>query len=163
MKKFLFAVLAGAVAVPAYAAPGDTSTAQGTATAQIVAPITLTHVSGAALSFGTLTAGTGGTVTISTGSVRTVGGDVSGITGVAPAADAFTVTGDANRSFAITTGGGSVTNGGNSMAFTTTAAPTASLSGSGTASFRVGGTLTVGANQAPGSYTGTYNATVTYN
>ncbi|WP_228242560.1 DUF4402 domain-containing protein [Porphyrobacter sp. GA68] len=163
MKKFLFAVLASSIAVPAYAAPGDSSTAQGTATAQIVAPITLTHVSGAALSFGTLTAGTGGTATVSVGSVRTVGGDVSGITGVAPAADAFTVTGDANRSFSITTAGGTVANGGNSMAFTTTAAATGALSASGTASFRVGGTLTVGNNQAPGSYTGTYNATVSYN
>lgn len=163
MKKIVLAVLAGAVAMPAMAAPGDTATTQGTATAQIVAPITITHTAGAALSFGTMTAGNGGLVRVDAAGAGTVSGEVTLVAGVATSSDAFTVTGDANRSFSITTGNGNVTAGANSMAFTTTAATSGTLNGSGTASFRVGGTLTVGSNQAAGSYTGSYNATVTYN
>lgn len=75
MKKILLVAAAAAIATPAFAAPGDTATTQGSATATIVAPITLTHNS-AALAFGTLTSGTGGgTVTVSSG------GTVSGTTG----------------------------------------------------------------------------------
>lgn len=163
MKKIVLAVLAGTIAMPALAAPGDTATTQGTATAQIVAPITITHNAGAALSFGTITAGNGGLVRVDSAGAGTVSGEVTLVAGVATSSDAFTVTGDANRSFSITTGNGTVSAGANSMAFTTTAATSGTLNGSGTTSFRVGGTLTVASNQAAGSYTGSYNATVTYN
>jgi hypothetical protein len=37
------------------------------------------------------------------------------------------------------------------------------LSASGAASFTVGGSLTVAGTEAAGAYTGSYNATVTYN
>jgi hypothetical protein len=40
---------------------------------------------------------------------------------------------------------------------------TSQLSASGTDSFRIGGRLTVGASQASGNYSGTYNASVDYN
>jgi hypothetical protein len=36
------------------------------------------------------------------------------------------------------------------------------LNGSGSATFAVGGTLSVSANQASGNYTGTFNVSVTY-
>lgn len=164
MKKIALVAALAAFSVPAAAAPGDTDTAQGSATAQIVAPISITHTSGAALAFGTLTAGGGGTVTVTTGGVATEGGDVSILTGSTNSADSFSVTGDPSRSFSVSTTGGTVASGTNQMNFTT-AVNNASetLSGTGTFTLRVGGTLTVGASQAPGSYTGSYDATVTYN
>ena len=163
MKKIVFAAFAVAFAVPAAAAPGDTATTQGTANAEIVAPITITHDNGAALDFGTLTAGGGGTVVVTSAGVGSDTGDVTLLTGSTNAADSFTVSGDANRAFTIVTGTGSVASGSNTMSFTTSpSAASGTLSGTGSASFTVGGTLTVGANQAPGTYTGSYDATVTY-
>ena len=163
MKKIVFAAFAVAFAVPAAAAPGDTATTQGTANAEIVAPITITHDNGAALDFGTLTAGGGGTVVVTSAGVGSDTGDVTLLTGSTNAADSFTVAGDANRSFTIVTGAGQVDSGPNNMTFTTTpSAASGTLSGTGSATFTVGGTLTVGASQAPGTYTGSYDATVTY-
>ncbi len=53
MKKILlFAAAAATISTPAFAAPGDTADATGAATAEVVAPITITHVSGASLNFG---------------------------------------------------------------------------------------------------------------
>lgn len=92
-----------------------------------------------------------------------VTGEVNFVAGSANTADAFTVSGDASRAFTISTAGGSVTSGTNSMAFTTTSATSGTLNSSGAAGFSVGGELTVGSAQAAGSYTGTYDATVTYN
>lgn len=165
MKKFLFAaVVAAALPGTAFAASGNTSTANGTATATVVAPIVLTHTSGAALNFGKFTTGTGGSVTVSAAGAASVGGDVGLVPGSTSTADAFTVAGDGGRSFSIVTTGGTVTSGSASMSFTTTpSASAATLGTAGTASFTVGGTLTVGATAVAGSYSGTYSATVTYN
>lgn len=163
MKKIVLAAVAATFAVPAAAAPGDTATDQGTATATIVAPISITHDAGAALGFGLMTAGNGGTVVVTTAGAGTATGDVVLVSGSTNSADSFTVTGDAGRSFSIVTTGGTVDSGGNSMPFTTTAAGSGTLSAGGTAAFSVGGTLTVGNGQAAGSYTGSYDATVTYN
>ena len=122
MKKIILA--AALVLLPsgsAYAA-----TANGTANATVVAPISVAHNSGAALNFGTFTADTGGTVTVTAG------------------------------------GSGSVSDGTNSMAFTTTPSAATGTLSSGTATFTVGGTLTVGSGQAANAYTGSYVATVNY-
>jgi hypothetical protein len=74
------------------------------------------------------------------------------------------VGGEANRTFAITTTGGSVSNGSVSMSFSTTpSAATGTLNNSGAAAFSVGGTLTVPGTATAGNYVGTYDATVTYN
>ncbi|MFK4004563.1 DUF4402 domain-containing protein [Qipengyuania sp. NPDC077563] len=165
MKKL--AILAAAAAVvsgPAMAAPGDTATAQGAATAEVVAPITLAHQTGAALDFGTFTTGTnGGTVTVDLTGAGVATADVTLIGGSVEAADLFDVTGDVNRSFAISTTPGSVSNGTDTMNFTTSAPASASLNGSGAASFAVGGVLTVAGGESSGSYTGTYDVTVSYN
>ena len=164
MKKIALVAALAAFSVPAVAAPGDTDTAQGSATAEIVAPISITHNLGAALAFGTLTAGNGGTVSVTTGGVATPSGEVTVLTGSTTSADAFTVTGDPSRSFSVTTTGGSVTSGTNSMTFTTAVDNTSeTLSAGGTFALSVGGTLTVGSGQAAGLYTGSYDATVTYN
>jgi spore coat protein U-like protein len=50
----------------------------------------------------------------------------------------------------------------NTMAVQVAGAATGTLA-NGTVALPVGGTLTVGANQAAGSYTGTYTMTVEYN
>ncbi|MBX9885891.1 MAG: DUF4402 domain-containing protein [Novosphingobium sp.] len=164
MKKI---ILASAIvlisASPAFAASGNTSSATGSATATIVEPIVLTHVATAALGFGTITTGTGGTVTVSSAGIGSVGGDVAFVPGSVNSADRFTVSGDAGRTFAITTTGGNVSAGSTNIAFTTSAsAATGTLTG-GTAAFSVGGQLTLAGTEAAGAYTGTYSATVTYN
>jgi hypothetical protein len=154
----------GASASPAFAASGNTSSASGSATATVVQPIVLTHTSGAALGFGRFTTGTGGSVIVSSAGVGSVSGDVAFVPGSSNSADAFTVTGDASRSFSISTGSGSVTDGTTSIGFTTAAsAATGTLSAGGTASFSVGGELTLAGTEAAGAYAGTYSATVTYN
>lgn len=164
MKKIILAAAAVAFATPAMAAPGDTATDSGTATAEIVAPITITHDAGAALDFGIVIPGTAaGTVVVSQTGAGSVTGDALFVSGSTNAADSFTVTGDASRAYTIVTTGGSVASGTNTMSFTTSAPASSTLSATGSDSFSVGGTLSVGANQAAGVYTGTYSATVTYN
>ena len=165
MKKLsVCAVLAAAaISAPAMAAPGDTATAQGSATAEVVAPITLTHVSTASLDFGTFTTGTGGgTVTVDTAGAGTAGGEVTLIGVSVEAADEFEVAGDADRTFSITTTAGQVTNGTDTMDFTTTAAANGTLDASGAAGFFVGGELTVVGGESAGVYNGTYDVTVAY-
>lgn len=150
--------------VAARAASGNTSTAAGTASATIVAPIVLTHTTGSALNFGKFTVGTGGTVTVTPGGVGSTTSDVGFVPGGSgTTADQFTLTADANRAFGITTTGGTISNGTKTMTFTTLpSAATGTSSATGTGSFSVGGTLTVTGTETAGSYTGTYNATVQY-
>jgi hypothetical protein len=165
-KRILAAVAIAATfgtVVDAKAASGNSSTAAGTASATVVAPIVLTHTSGSALNFGKITVGAGGTVVVTSGGSGSVTGDVGFVPGSTNAADAFSLTGDNSRNFGITTTSGTITNGTKTMNFTTAASSaTGTTSSTGTYSFTVGGTLTVTGTETPGSYTGTYNATVTY-
>jgi hypothetical protein len=157
MKKIVLA----AVLVALSSGAAHAATATGSATATIVTPIAITHVSGATLDFGTFDAGTGGSVSVTQGGVGSVGGGVLFVSGNANSADAFDVTGEGSRAFNISTTGGTVSNGSATMAFTTSSPTTGTLS-SGAASFNVGGSLTVAAGQAIGTYTGSYSATVVY-
>jgi hypothetical protein len=161
---FATAIIASIITpVSAKAASGNTSTATGSASATIIAPIVLTHTSGATLNFGKFTTGSGGTVVVTSGGVGSVTGDVGFVPGSTNAADSFALTGDISRNFGITTTGGSITNGSSSMTFTTTpSAATGTTSSTGAATFTVGGTLTVGTGLVTGSYSGTYTATVQY-
>lgn len=170
MKKLILAAAAATFAVPAAAAPGNTATAtDGSADAVIVSPITITHVTGATLNFGTIVPDTAGSSVVeidTSGAGSVLSGDAVVVDNTSWSADSFDVTGDASRGFSISTTGGTVDSGTNSMSFTTTYESTngsGSLDANGEASFDVGGELTVGANQAAGTYTGTYSATVTYN
>lgn len=162
MKKIVLAAFAAAVAVPAVAAPGDTDTAAGVATAEIVAPISITHDTDAVLDFGTIVPGTAavGSVTVTTLGAGSVGGEAQFVPGSTNSADAFTVTGQANRGFDIETGNESMAGG---MSFVTSAAATGTIGAGNTVGVAVGGTLTVPANQPAGVYPGTYDVTVTYN
>jgi len=96
----MFAVVMSASTSPAFAA-GETDTKQGSATATVVAPIALTHTSSAALNFGKFTAGTGGTVVVTAAGAQSATGGVAIVTGGSPSADAFSVSGDASRTFSI--------------------------------------------------------------
>ncbi|NCP22514.1 MAG: DUF4402 domain-containing protein [Erythrobacter sp.] len=163
-KFFVLAASAALIGIPAAAAPGDTSSAQGAATAEVVAPITLEHVNGAALNFGTFTTGdAGGTIVVDQTGVGTSTGEVTLMGGSVEAADAFTVAGDPNRAFTIATAGGSVTNGTDTMNFTTSAATSGALDAAGESEFSVGGTLSVAGGESAGNYAGSYNVTVAYN
>jgi hypothetical protein len=155
MKKIvLAAAVAALLPTSAFAA-----TDQGEATALVVSPITITHRVGAVLDFGAFAAASG-QVSVDTAGV----GSTSGVVQLGTvSADAFDVSGDFNRSFSIATNSGSVTNGTDTMTFTTTAAASGMLDGTGNASFSVGGTLTVGGTESAGTYTGSYDATVEYN
>ena len=155
MKKFVLAAVAATIAVPAAAAP-DQATDQGTASATIVAPISITHDTGAELSFGTIISPTANsTVTVTSGSANVTSGDAVWLSG--GSSDSFTVEGEDGRSFSITTTGGTM--GG--MSFMTSAPASGTISGA-SATFSVDGVLSIPANQAAGDYTGSYDATVTY-
>jgi len=137
------------------------ATATGTANATVLTPITIT--AGTALNFGTLAGNaTGGTVVVTAAGVRGTTGSVV-VTSGAFSAGSFAVAGTGAATFGVTYPGSfNVTSGANNMAVLVTGAAAGTLSG-GTVTLPVGGTLTVGANQAAGSYTGTYVMTVEYN
>lgn len=168
MKKAVIAVLALLVG----AAPGGfalvSPAATGNAQAVIIAPLTLTHNSGAMLNFGNVVNTTAGTVTVAAkdGAVSSTG--VAGQNG-ATTADQFTVTGTNGIVFTVNTPASiTVTSGANNMTINsvtsfcgtgTTSSCVASTTGTAVG---IGGTLSVSAAQAPGTYTGTYSLTVTY-
>ena len=165
MKKIaIAAIIIAATSTSAFAQ--TSSTANGVAQAVVVGPLQLYHVANAALNFGSFTASTGGTVVVNpTSGAASFSGPTS-VTGVTPTADGFTVSGDPNRSFSITTGNGTIKDAANdSMAFTTAlpaGVTSGTLSGSGTGAFTVGGTLTVASAQPTGAYSGNYPVTITY-
>lgn len=169
-----FLVIAGLIAgAPASAIA---ATADGTATATVIQPITVSETT--PLAYGALAVGTtGGTVTIDTAGTATASADIDLISSARSAAT-FTITGEPLFAIAVSlntagaqlddaTAGG----GGTPMtlgSFTNTGLPV-SLNIGGSATFDVGATLNVNASQTPGDYsTGTgdgspYTVTVNYN
>ena len=142
--------------------------------ATIIKPITLTKVDD--LQFGVIAADAdGGSVVVAaaTGTATPSGVILytAGNNAIAPSAASFDVTGEASYTYKITLPS-SVTltrNGGGTMSVGTfkTNTPSESLTGNtfnedGEASFKVGGTLTIGANQVAGLYEGTLSVTVDY-
>jgi len=123
-----------------------------------------------ALSFGSFTAGAGGTITVNTAGARVKTGSVILVSqGGSASAAQFTITGTPNAAFAITLpvdGTVFLSDGGSgSMAlngFTSNPPGSGVLSGGGTQQISIGATLTVGNQQASGSYSGAFNVTVNY-
>ena len=151
------------------------ATKNTTAGAKIVAPITISETS--ALNFGTMAvlASTAGTCVLSTQGVRTATGGVnlSAQTPIAANA-AYTVGGAINTTYAITLPSSITVSDlsthtmtiNNLLARTASAGAnglTGTLSGTGTDSFTIGGTLNVAAAQVAAVYSGTFNVTVAYN
>jgi Mat/Ecp fimbriae major subunit len=109
-----------------------------------------------------------GTVTIAADGSRTAAGVTPSGTGDFGAAT-FAVTGSASTSFNITlpSGSATLTSGLNTMTVSGWTCNDSDLlvqtSVAGTASFKIGGTLAVGANQKAGIYSGPFTVTVAYN
>jgi hypothetical protein len=121
------------------------------------------------LTFGKFVAGPGGTVTVTTAGARSSLGVL--LVGTTASSAAFTWSdnsaANASKLCAIglpADGTVTLTSGANTMtlkSFTSTpAVPTMMTAGS--LNFTVGATLTVKANQAPGTYSGSYSVTITY-
>ena len=141
---------------------GDSDTANVDIT--VAAPISISAVGD--MDFGTMvTTGTAGTVTVTPAGARSsVNVDLLG--GV-PSAASFDVTGDGNANYSITLPSSTtLSSGGDTMTvdtFTDNAGASPKLPPGGSETFNVGATLNVGATQAAGTYSGTFDVTVNYN
>ena len=123
-----------------------------------------------ALAFGSFAAAAvAGTVTVTAGGTRSSGGGVILVPSGGGGAASFSVTGSPGATYAITLpSNGSVllSSGSNTMGvnnFTSSPTSNGQLSGGGSQTLMVGATLSVGASQARGSYSGTFDVTVNYN
>lgn len=159
MKRALLGAAIAALAMNASAAHAASAT--GTATAKILRQITLTKTSD--LQYATIISGaTASTVAVSTAGGVTCGAGLT-CTGTTTAGS-FSVQGT-NGAVVLVGGDSSVTlNGslGGTMSSTLTySSPNITLGTTG-GNFQVGGTLSVGANQASGDYSGTFNVTANY-
>jgi len=143
----------------------------GNADALVIAPLSVTETS--AMDFGTVAGGPNAdTIVMDTAGGRTVTGtDAQIIATGAGSAGNFTITGEPNQAYTVTFSASATLDdgGGNTMTVDTfTDNSPSPLSGAGTDTLLVGGTLNVGANQAAGTYSTTtggspYTVTVNYN
>ena len=174
MTKFLTkAALAATVATGLFASPALAADTEAfTATARIVSPLTLTNVND--LNFGTITklpglpvAGQAVVVGRSGGSAATSCG--ANLLCTTPTVASFNVSGSIGQGLTVTTS--AVTSlgrvgGGGSVAFAADAPGTVALAGpgvgAGTASFEIGGSITVSSATPDGSYTADVDVTVEY-
>lgn len=164
-------ILAGAIA--ALLAPGAALAAStsGSATATVIEPVSIVNEN--PIAFGKFTAAAGVITTTPDGSRSASGGAATLSSAAAGSAGQMTVSGDAHATFAISVAGGALTGSGEPMTLSniTVAASTATgiplssgtIGAGGTQVIRTGGQLTVAANQAAGSYSGSYLVTVEYN
>lgn len=155
------AIAAAAISFVAAPMSAQAADATGAATATIIAPITITKV--ADLSFGTIApSASSGTVTIANGGARTGDANVDLLSTDAGNAAQFTVGGQGTSAFSTSIPTINLTGTGANMPVTFTNDAPSALTG-GAATINVGGQLTVGANQAADSYSGTFTVTVAYN
>ncbi len=169
---------AAALAVVSFgSAANAATTANGVATAEVLSTLTVAQT--ADLRFGQIAANGGGTIVIPADSAQAITTSGTLVSTGTRGASAFTVTGNRGvrvqlSSLATTT---NLTYQGTWNVATQGAVPTMALSAlgshwtnnvdvldatSGTAEVNVGGTLTVGANQEPGLYSGTFSFSVEY-
>ena len=120
------------------------------------------------LSYGKFAANTGGTIIMSTAGVRSKTGGVVLMSGGTITSAAYSLTeSGAGKSLQFTTitlpGSATITSGANTMTLSNFVSdPPNTVLGTGKTTVLVGATLTVGPNQAPGNYSGTYSITVNY-
>ncbi|WP_170840112.1 DUF4402 domain-containing protein [Halomonas daqiaonensis] len=178
-KNFRLTVLASVVALGAFGASNSfAATTDTTATGTVIAPIAITNPVN--LDFGRFVPGTAvGTVKVDTDGSRTATGDaILPTVGPTPTAAQFLVTGGADATYTISWTGAVLTNTSGAGAETMALAKISDLTGTGGASADVltgtlsaagdqtiylGGTLSVGAAQVAGNYSGVVSATVEYN
>jgi len=149
---------------PAFAQAGPQSTANATADAEIVAPIAVANT--APLSFGRLAAyHSASTVSVDASGNLTPSNPGMVIAGSTGSAAAFNVTGAVGLAYTTSIPASvSLTGTGTPMsASLSKSGGAANLDASGADSFKVIGTLTVGADQTPGAYSGSFTVGVQYN
>lgn len=173
MNMKLSLAVAAAVAAAAFSTGAHAAQASTTATGKVLEPITITK--SADLTFGEFAVGsTGGTVVVTTGGTRTKTGDVVLSSVVDGTRGAFAVAGEADATFSITapdTGVLTHTDTTTTMAVdfshdldgTSQDNPASGTLTAGAATIYLGGTLTAGASQKAGDYSGTATITVEYN
>lgn len=162
LKSAVLGAVAAAVALSATSAHAASATGQ--AKAKILRQITLANTSD--LQFATVISGAAAsTVAVSTAGAVTCGANLTCV-GTTTSAN-FNVQG--TNGATVNVGGDSTVTLNGSLGGTMTVGLTYSdtsvvLANSGPTggTFQVGGTLNVGANQAPGDYTGTFNVTANY-
>jgi hypothetical protein len=161
MKKFVKFVAAAAALTAGVSSAQAANTASASATAVIIAPVSVAKNTD--LDFGSIAANltASGDVTIDAAGARNcgVGLACSGSTTAA----GFTITGvtGQNVSIGLTDSTIQLTSGANTMDVQLVPS-VSSMALDGTDTFAVGGTLTVGAAQAAGNYTGTFQVEVNY-
>jgi len=166
-KKLGLAVFTSAMlSLSAFAATGT-----GTSTATIVNGIAISPTQD--LAFGKISAGTGGSVSISVAGARSSSGGVVLVnTGSVQTQGQFSVTGLASATYTIAlpadstvtlSDGASHTMAVNSFLSDPAAGANGQLSAGGSQTINVGATLTVSSGQTAGTYTGTYPVIVEYN
>jgi hypothetical protein len=138
--------------------------------AKVFAPITIVNTGSTPLNFGTISRPSiSGEVTITEEGNRTSSGGVSLMISSDYSAAPFAVTGDKNATISITLPSDDLVRleregGSETMAVDFFKnSPCTSLDNEGKATFIVGATLKVSANQAPGDYKGDFEVTVAYN
>jgi len=166
-KKLLLVVVGATIASSGlYSASTFAVTENGNASATVLSPLTLTP--GAGMDFGTVAGVTGAVSTV----VLTPAGGVSSgdgakIAGGAPAAGAFSVTGDDTLAYDITLPASTTLTGGTGPditvdTFTSDKAGNSSTTSGGNDNFTIGATLNLADGQGSGTYTGTYPVTIDY-
>lgn len=167
MKKNLLLTVAVAVlALGSSAAQAAEATGEGTITAKIVSPVSITQ-QGEGLDFGTMIAPTeAATVTIESSGSRSSSKSGILVGTNEGAAGIFEITGTPDQSVTVTLPDSATLNGSESGEMTvktfTSSKGTAFTLDGGTVTMNVGATLHVGASQPEGEYTGTYDVTVSY-
>ncbi|MEL6257456.1 MAG: DUF4402 domain-containing protein [Pseudomonadota bacterium] len=157
-------LLAAAPVALLLALPGQAADVNSDAGARIISPLQVSNVT--RLYFGTIAPSTtsADTVAVAADGARTCGAALTCLDNDHTAA-AFAVTGEADRSYTIDLPNTiSISDGaGNSMDVASfVGSKTSGTLTSGSDNFTVGGTLTVGANQASGEYSGVFTVTVEY-
>ena len=161
LNKSKIALIGAVAAAGMISSAANAATVSATAKVDILAPVTLTQTAG--LDFGVVAAGAAaGTVTLPNSSnVRTCSAGLACVG--AAQRGTFDVVGANGYTVAITVAAStSLTGPGTAMALALNPSAT-TVAATGTAqTFYVGGTLTVGAAQTAGTYTGTYNVSANY-
>jgi hypothetical protein len=148
----------------------QSSSATASASATVITPIAISKT--ADMVFGKIAVGGAGTVVLTYGGAVSVGsGNITIPTSnvTAPAAAAFSVTGENGFTYAIHLPGSAITlsdGAGNNMTvdtFTSSLGATSTSTGAGGQALTVGATLNVNAGQVPGAYTGSFSVSVDYN
>ncbi len=158
MNKYILLSATALVAVLSFNAKAADS-ATGTAQVEVVKSIDIEHT-GTALNFGSVYARDGNTVTIGTNGNRSEG-EGYGTT----SADQFTISGPSGRSVTVAfpASAAMTKTGGGTLTATLTPSQTGSITLTSTdVVIDVGGTVAITSSTPLGSYSGTYNVTITY-